>query len=753
MESKLVTESLRFGFRSALFLILFFFIGGNQNQARQAGASLSPVFDQAPDQILGGVFIPRNGGIEGRIGQSHVFFHQDAGGVMSVVDGEWSKFNSIAKLDMVFNVIASGIELPIEVRQSFDKNPRILFLEEGNERIGLRVLFNLYDANNIIHGHGMTETWLHADGQMFVTAATMFENTAAHESVTQASLDIDILPELVRSDLEVAEMTTPCGQLFVTGADPGAGVPGLSLYWKSGKMEHNTYMYRSTFGLKGAPSYFRWPDYHRQAYTQRTLPDYINEEGERASWPPGRGKFIDKIIPGEKGVQLHWPVDQNKPNPTASFNAFFRLAMVNDAEMAKAFVAAECQPIALAVTGGVIHGGDHGYNDQEGCYEIRKTGNSPVIMSLPADPLARTIRVKVIGLTGNGAVTIKLDGEAMVPQLSTDGGVADDPLAPIKDQPEGPANAAVVTVKLLDKPQTLTVLEEEGIQLAYQSRDSRRNFMIYSTKTGPRWSGLQFSLVDGHARHMRSYGNPDWALTENLLHWFAYMGYTPEQMLDQLRDFEVVKNGPDEIVFKYTSKNANDGAQSEFEVRARADAPAMQINVSATFTVLEHWPYKSVQFFDVFPFRGVEPKDWWYDNVLFMDADYKWRTFETVSQIYDGQQDKHSTGPTFQGLYSSDRGNMLMLTKNFDPNLPTEYVICGNYVDLHSNVTFDDIITPSNTLEKGYQFGVEYELAIWGDKKLTSDQLIEIARNSLEAKTLVFPQKLIVDDETGNGRN
>ena len=28
-------------------------------------------------------------------------------------------------------------------------------------------------------------------------------------------------------------------------------------------------------------------------------------------------------------------------------------------------------------------------------------------------------------------------------------------------------------------------------------------------------------------------------------------------------------------------------------------------------------PYKSVQFFDVFPFRGVEPKDWWYENVLF----------------------------------------------------------------------------------------------------------------------------------------
>ena len=672
---------------------------------------------------------------------------------MSVIDGEWSTFQSLAKLDMAFNVKVSGAELPVEVRQSFDKNPRILFLEEGSERIGLRVLFNLYDRDNIMHGHGMTETWLHPDGQMYITAATMFEHTAAHEAVTRADLDIDIPNGLANPDLEMVDMTSPCGQVMLTSSDPKSDGPELSLFWKTGKMEHNTYISRSSFGMKGAPIYFRWPDYHRQAYTQRTLPDYIDAEGERVAWPPGRGAYVDKILPREDGIQLHWPIDQNKPNPTASFNAFFRLAMVKDAAMAQALVEAECEPVTLTVADGVIHGGKQGYNDQEGCYEIRKTSERPMTVTLPADPLKRTARIKVIGLTGNGAVTMKLDGQAMVPQLSTDGGVADDPLAPIKDQPEAPANAGVVTIPLLDRAQVLTVQEEEGIQLVYQSRDPRRNFMIYSTKTGPQWSGLQFSLVDGHARHMRAYGNPEWALTENLMHWFAYMGYSPEQMLDQLRDFEVTKNGPDEIIFKYTSNNANDGAQSEFEVRARADAPAMQINVRATFTVLEHWPYKSVQFFDVFPFRGVEPKDWWYDHVLFMDADHKWRTFETVAQTYDGQQDKHSSGSTFQGLYSSDRGNMLMLTKNFTPELPTHYVICGNYIDLHSNVTFDALEKQRNSLEKGYQVGVEYELAIWGDEKLNRDQLIEISKHSMEAGTLVLPKQPLTSNSTENGRN
>ena len=157
--------------------------------------------------------------------------------------------------------------------------------------------------------------------------------------------------------------------------------------------------------------------------------------------------------------------------------------MVPDEKIAKSFTDAETDPVKLIVEGGVIHGNDQGYNDQEGCYEIRKTGKNHLSVTLPADQLERTIRVKVVRLTGTGAETMPLDGRALVPQLSTDGGIADDPLAPIHDQPEGPANAALVTVKLLDKAQILTVKEEDGIQLVYQSRDSRRNFIHHDRQT------------------------------------------------------------------------------------------------------------------------------------------------------------------------------------------------------------------------------------------------------------------------------
>ena len=701
---------------------------------------------QSPN-IEGGVFVPHNGGYEGVIGQSRIFFDQVAGGVMSF-HSQKNIRKEVARLDMVFTIYDKQSGSRIEARQSFDKSPKILFLEEGNDRIGLRVLFKLYDRRNSYCGHGMTETWIYPDGQVFITASAMFENIPTGSEVNVGKMEINIPRELMiaankSQPIPVNDATMPGRYKVLTKADPKAGLPSLALFWRTGRLEHDTYISRSLFGEEGAPSYYRWPDYFRQAYVEPVVTgrDFLR-------WPIGRGVYIENITINDKGAQLNWPIDPKQPKDRPSFNTLFRLALINDGDASKAaktFVETEREQVKMNVSGGMIHGNekakdDKGYNDQEGCYEIRKTGPGPMIITLPADNLQRTIRIKAIALTQHGAVAVSLDGKPLIPQLTTDGGIADDPLAPITEEPEGPANAAMVTVQLTSKPQTLTFREEEGIQLVYQTRSPRREYAIYSTKTGPRWSGVRFSLVDGHARNMRAYGNQNWALTDNLLHWFPDVGYTPEQMLNQLRDFVIIKNGPGEIIFKYTSNNAYDGAQSEFIVSARADAPAMQINVGATFTVLERWPYHSAQFFDVFPFRGVDIRDWWYKDILWVAPGGNWKTEGTVSWKFEG--DKNLTqikGPGFFGLYSSDRGNMLMLTKNFKPVLPTDYVICGNYTDFHMSSLFVDDSHKPLKLEKGFKASVEYELAVWGDEKLTRDQLIEIGNKSLKAGKLIIP--------------
>ncbi|MEO5995792.1 MAG: hypothetical protein ABIQ00_03800, partial [Chitinophagaceae bacterium] len=539
--------------------------------------------------VTGGVFIPRNGTIEGQIGLSHVMFDKNSGGRMSVVTGNWPSLETVAKLETVFKVLDNN-KNTIDVRQSFDRDPRILFLEEGNDRTGLRVLYKLYDSANTYYGHAMTETWFYPDGQMFVTQAAMFENEEAYSTVIGARININIPKKLMTNtsqkkvDAKMSDMDVPGRFLFLTPA--GSGKPGLTLYWRTGRMEHDTYIYRSSFDEKGAPTYFRWPDYLRQAYTNLTAPHYTKNVN-RIAWPARGGAGIEKIVSDTGGMQLVWPINSKLQNPTASFNSVFRLAMVSDSDKIKSFVEAESAPLKMTVVGGKIHGNekvelDKGYNDQEGCYEVRKNGSEPLTITFPGNKAANSIRVKIIALSENGAVKTTLDGKSIVPQLTSDGGIADDPLAPINEQPEAPANAAMVTVKLTDKSQMLTVEENDGIQLVYQSRDTRRNFAIYSSKSDPKWSSLKFSLVDGHASNMRAYGKKEWAFTENLIHWFAWMGYTPEQMLDQLRDFKIIKNGPDEIVFKYTSNNFNDGARSESIIRIDANSPAMQINVATT---------------------------------------------------------------------------------------------------------------------------------------------------------------------------
>jgi hypothetical protein len=671
---------------------------------------------------------------------------------MSVVAGEWPDLKTAAKLDMVFAIDSDPSVNPIELRQSFDKNPRILFLEEGNDRIGIRVLFKLYGKDNVYHGHAMTETWLYPDGQIFITAAAMFENLKNNESVSLAYVDIDEPisgRNRIKSTVRVLnDVSLPERHILLNDAEKTPEIPiNLSLYWRTGRMEHDTYIQRSSFGLEGAPIYFRWPDYLRQAYTQLTPPDY-SDKAENLPWPPGNGISINEIISDQRGTRLIWPVNKESSNPLDSFVTLFRLAMGTDLTSVEKFVSAEKDPVSFIIQGGVLYGNkdlpdDKGYNDQEGCYEIRKTDtNTPLVITLPEDHGGRTIRVKVITLSGNGAVTARIDGKDLVPQLISDGGIADDPLAPIREQPEGPANAALFTIKLTNKQQSLVVKEEDGIQLVYQTRDPSRSFVIYSSRSGPRWSSLRFSLIDGHARNMRAHGKQDWALTENLLHWFAVMGYSPEQMLDQLRDFVIVKNGPDEIIFKYISNNAGDGAQSEFVVQVSNDSPYMQMNVNATFKVLRNWPYNSIQYFDAFPFRGVEPKDWWYEKVLHMSSDGNWQTSTTLDQTKNGNLDMHNImGTTFISLYNSDRGNMMRLVKNLKPDLATSHVICTNYIDLHMNVILND---PKIQYEKHYKnlkLSVEYELAIWGNDELTDEQLIEIGRKSIQTGTLVMPAK------------
>ena len=121
-----------------------------------------------------------------------------------------------------------------------------------------------------------------------------------------------------------------------------------------------------------------------------------------------------------------------------------------------------------------------------------------------------------------------------------------------------------------------------------------------------------------------------------------------------------------------------------------------------------------------------------------MSSEGKWQTYKTLNRITNGNLDiEKMIGTSFIGLYSADRGNALMLVKNSQAELTRQHAICSNYIDLHMNVLFDG----QKNISKGYQVKVDYELAIWGNKSLSQNQLVEIGKKSIKAGTLVIPPK------------
>ncbi len=691
----------------------------------------------------GGIFIPRNGGYEGWMGASHVFIDRSAGGTIDVVSGDWPKQESLARMELTFMVRKPGTTASVPVRQSFDTTPEIVIVEEGNDRIGVRVKFRLFDKDRLYHGYGMTEAWFYPDGAMFLDAAACFEDSIVHDAVTDARIAFTLSGKYASASpgtetnapIGLASLPVPRVFPFGDAAVPGRAVTftgreiaPFSIFWRTGKLELYSWAARGGFDPKntGAPSYFRWPTFLPQAF-----PRFFSGAGPLAALSVRKG-----------GADLVWLDNRPSATPNPTFTAVFRLAVPADARKVRRLVDEERRLLDLTVKNGIVW--DYakntcGYIDNEGVYQVHKTGE-PMTVTLPADPSGRTVRIKAIRLENWGAVTATLDGAPLVPHLASEGGIADDPLAPIREAPEGPADMALVTVKLTPRSQELVFSERDGIQLAYQTRDAWRNLMCFSTPAGKRWSSFRFSPVDGRMRNMRKHGSADWALTENLLTWFKFCGQSPVDMIDSIRDLRILKNGPDEVSFYFRSQNANDRARSEYTVTVPYDPRAFRMKVSTTFTVLEYWPYTMNQFFDVFPFRGVDPREWWYDSVLWLTPDGRVKYEDTRSWTFTGDKTlTEITGDGFFALMSSDRGNMLMHNRNFNPRLPVSYIICGNYIDYHMDVHFLDSAGKPKLPEKGFKMSMDYELALWGDGKTTREEIVEIGRKSLKAGRIVLP--------------
>ena len=72
--------------------------------------------------------------------------------------------------------------------QAHEQNPQWIFVEEGPQRIALRVRYRLYDEKGNYHGDGLHNVFAYADGDLFMAFAVAFADQAAHRCIADAWL-------------------------------------------------------------------------------------------------------------------------------------------------------------------------------------------------------------------------------------------------------------------------------------------------------------------------------------------------------------------------------------------------------------------------------------------------------------------------------------------------------------------------------------------------------------------------------------
>ena len=687
--------------------------------------------------VKSGVFRTWPKQIEGRVGGIRVAFERNAGGAFSLLAGKGGSVLGSVSVHMQLEG-ANGERL--EVRQEADSNPDFYFLEEGPQRIGLRVLYRLYDQKEVYHGDGFQEVWIYPNGDLFCSVQTRLTDELAHAAVTNAWLEI----KLARTHSKMRVGTPSPSEVDATTLESGAefgfkdSLPGRSvvaegkrsavaLHWLGeGGRAGGIYIRRET----PPPFYHRWPTLYDQFYMG-------GSHGSPGWKAHDSGRLEIKKERGRPTLCLWWVKDSQVPaNDWVRLDGIFAISLGRDAGELGRRVAARQDQLHLGVQGGV----DCGYDDLEDCYMVRKTSN-PVQVGLPRDAFGREARVKVFGLVGKGAVVVKVDGKEVPANLESDGGIVDDPFVPVLVQPHAPARECVLSVKLSpDEERALTVEEGPGVQLSYQSAywsvDQRRNWVLFSDKCGER-GGFEFSTFDGKARNICAYGGNREAVTELALFWFKDCGHSPQDYLNQTRDFQIIKNGPREVQFYYRGVNFSDRAQSEFWVTIPWRSDVLQMQMKCRFTVLETWKWDMNQFYDVFPHEGVYTEKWWYDRVLSLGSNGR------VGMMHTRENPQHKSGidpveeKAFFAMYPSDRGNLLTLVKSIRPaGHRLHPSICGNYIDHHFDVEVGE-----PPIKAGTVIEADYDLALYGDGATTQEELLEIGRKSLEAGRFVLPRR------------
>ena len=132
----------------------------------------------------------------GCIGDLHATWDRHHGGVLTIASSSVSA-GLIALATRVRVMRAGGSTAltagrPVVLDQAADPDPRLVVVEQGPERIVLRVMFSLLDGEGGYHGDGLTETHIYHDGEVRLAFAFRLIDASVHDAVTDAWVEMNV---------------------------------------------------------------------------------------------------------------------------------------------------------------------------------------------------------------------------------------------------------------------------------------------------------------------------------------------------------------------------------------------------------------------------------------------------------------------------------------------------------------------------------------------------------------------------------
>lgn len=518
--------------------------------------------------------------LEAAAGTVRATWDQAAGGVL-----ELQANGLTASFEVQVGVAEAGRR--VLVSQRADSGPRLLPLEEGPGRVGVRTLFSLYDDQDRLHGDALQETWITRHGEVFLAFGLRL---VPPDGVT-------VTDALVRCAL--GGLTEPArhdaAQLAGRGAD-GAVLLG----WPTGRgRRSDTLLWRSA----RPPFYERWPPYF----------DQWSLSAESFGWDRRSSGGATVEAGAVTELALAWLREEDiAAQPSLDLRGLLWCGFGEEERLLKLLDAHERPQPPL-----VERGSYRCYDELDGAFEVA-ADDGACELEIPADAQERPVRIRVFGLAG-AAYAIEPAGSA---HLTSGDTRTDDPLVAVPFEADAPADEAVVDlITQPDGPIRVVVRPvRAGLQLAYQRRDERRCLTVHHP-LDPDCAVCTIDLAGVRLRGLRLPGAERPALHDLPLYWMRYLAKASAHSANVLQEVEVLDGGPEQVSLVLQSTTPDGRVRSRYELTFPYIEDRVEVRLQAQLTGAEAWDLPTFEYADLFPADRIDPARWDYRRVAFVGLD------------------------------------------------------------------------------------------------------------------------------------